>query len=287
MNGKYLNLSNKVEDYIVEILEAISDIAHDLNLKFFVIGAIARDVIFTNGYNVPTGRATNDIDLGICMGTWDTYDTFVNRLHIEKKFAKTKVKHKYLYRDFPVDIIPFGDITTSLKVLKWPQDEDKEMNLLGFEEAYENAIIVNLQENPLLEIPFVSPVGYAILKLISWDDRKNQAKRDAQDLFLVIKDYANLGNEKRLYEMNEIFEQEDFDYEIGSAMLLGYDIATIASDMTLTKIIKILREEISGSNDYRLVEDMLSLGFDNTDQFKLILILLRSLLKGIGLKKPI
>ena len=43
----------------------------------------------------------------------------------------------------------------------------------------------------------------------SWADRNNEIK-DAHDLRLVISNYADLGNEERIYEVDEILNQEDF-----------------------------------------------------------------------------
>jgi predicted nucleotidyltransferase len=284
MKEKYLKLKNKIEDHIIEVLESVSNIANEMKMEYFVVGATARDIIFTYVYSIATGLATKDIDLGVCLATWDAYDAFVERLCSEKEFTPTDVKHKFLYKGFPVDMIPFGGIANADKLIKWPEEKDREMNLTGFEEAYQDAIIIQLRDDPLLEIPVVSPRGYAILKLISWNDRKDQTKKDAQDLLLVIKNYAYLGNDERIYEIEEIFDQEDFDYIEGSATLLGYDIATIANEKTLRKVIEILEADISGTTDYRLVQDMFTLDIDNIDQFESNMKLLHAVKKGCDLK---
>ncbi len=284
MKEKYLKLKNKIEDHIIEVLESVSNIANEMKMEYFVVGATARDIIFTYVYSIATGLATKDIDLGVCLATWDAYDAFVERLCSEKEFTPTDVKHKFLYKGFPVDMIPFGGIANADKLIKWPEEKDREMNLTGFEEAYQDAIIIQLRDDPLLEIPVVSPRGYAILKLISWNDRKDQTKKDAQDLLLVIKNYAYLGNDERIYEIEEIFDQEDFDYIEGSATLLGYDIATIANEKTLKKVIEILEADISGTTDYRLVQDMFTLDIDNIGQFESNMKLLRAVKKGCDLK---
>ncbi len=67
MNENLLDLSEKIDGFTVEILDTIADVAESLKVPFFVVGAMARDIILTQGYGIETGRATQDIDFG-CTG---------------------------------------------------------------------------------------------------------------------------------------------------------------------------------------------------------------------------
>lgn len=281
MKRNLLKLTNKVESGITIILEKILIVAKELNVQFFVVGAIARDIVFTNIYGVQTGRATNDIDLGINLESWKHYDAFINKLCSDSKFAPTDIVHRFKYDKYLVDIIPFGKISDSEKKILWPPDKTREMNLLGFEEAYNDSSLVRLRENPALDILFVSPLGFAILKLFSWIDRNDKIK-DAHDLRLVICNYADLGNEKRIYEVDEILKQEDFDYQMAGAMLLGHDITKIATSQTINKVIDILNNETGQSASYKLIEHMLVL--NSEAQFDFYLNLLQSVKNGIKIK---
>jgi predicted nucleotidyltransferase len=211
MNNTYLNLSTKIEKEILAILKAVNSIARDLGLDFFVFGATARDIIFKYGYNIPAGRATQDIDLAVNLRTWDQYDQFCKELCEKAKFRSTKTIHRFEYDNYPVDIIPFGAISDKSKNILWPPDKKTTMKLTGFEEAYKNSILVLVNEKPRLEIPIVSPTGFALLKLLSWSDGENRNYKDAYDLNLVIRYYDSLGNEDRIYEFDSILNQDEFE----------------------------------------------------------------------------
>ena len=281
MNKKLLKIINEVEPEITIILEKLKNAAYELNVEFFVVGAMARDIIFTHCYGIQTGRATYDIDVGVNLASWDHYDALIKKLCSDTNFTSTKVVHRFEYNKYPVDIIPFGQISDKTKKIHWPPDQSKEINLIGFEEAFTDSVIVRLREDPVLDIPIVSPLGFTLLKIFSWADR-NDGMRDAYDLRLVICNYADLGNEERIYEVDEILNQEDFDYQMAGAMLLGYDIASLASDQTLTKVIEIIEKESGKTGSYKLIENMLIL--DPETEFDFNLRLLKFLKKGIFIK---
>jgi hypothetical protein len=46
MNKKFLRITDKLETEIIIILEKLFNTAHELNIDFFVVGAIGRDIIF-------------------------------------------------------------------------------------------------------------------------------------------------------------------------------------------------------------------------------------------------
>ena len=73
MSGNLLDLSGKIDIFTVELFETISNVAVSINVPFFVVGATARDMILTHGYDIQTIRATNDIDFGVQVSDWDQY----------------------------------------------------------------------------------------------------------------------------------------------------------------------------------------------------------------------
>ena len=64
MKEKLIDLSEKIDGFTIELFERISEVAESLKVPFFVVGAMARDIILTHGYGIETGRATQDIDFG-------------------------------------------------------------------------------------------------------------------------------------------------------------------------------------------------------------------------------
>lgn len=56
-----------------------------------------------------------------------------------------------------VDILPFGEIVDSECKIKLQPHEDTELNLLGFDEAYANAIPVIISSDPFVEVKIALP----------------------------------------------------------------------------------------------------------------------------------
>ena len=132
------------------------------------------------------------------------------------------------------------------------------MNVMGFEDAYRNALIVRLSDNPLLDIQFATPAGLAVLKTIAWQDRSPDGSRDAQDLAYLMSNYLDAGNQKRLYnDHGDLLDVDDFDYIRSGAQLLGRDMAKMMLPETREVVVQILGHETDSSKRHRLVEDMM------------------------------
>ena len=91
--------------------------------------------------------------MGVNLESWDHYYAFTKKLCSDTKFVPAEILHRFEYNEYPVDIIPFGKISDRTKKILWPPDQTREMNLLGFEEAFFDSIIVRLREDPVLDIP--------------------------------------------------------------------------------------------------------------------------------------
>lgn len=74
MRRNLLNLSGKIDSLTIELFEDIANVAESMNIPFFVVGATARDIIFTNGFGIPTTRATNDVDLAVKVTNWGQHE---------------------------------------------------------------------------------------------------------------------------------------------------------------------------------------------------------------------
>ena len=223
MNENFLDLSEKIDSNALEALSLVAQIAESLNARFFVAGATARDAILKLGYDINTGRATVDLDLGVQVADWDHYDKLKEGLVATGRFHATREIHRLMYNDqIPLDFLPFGAIADSGGHLSWPPEHGVSMSVLGFEESYRHSLVVRLSSNPNLDIRFASVAGLALMKIISWNDRRLTSAKDATDLALIIHNYALAGNEKRLFdEVADLFESEEFDYEKAGARLLG------------------------------------------------------------------
>jgi len=96
-----------------------------------------------------------------------------------------------------IDIIPFGAISDKNHLIEWPSQETV-MHVIGFEETYKHAQIVRLRSKPVLDVKLVTLPGLAVMKIFSWNDKYPKRKKDATDLFLVIRYYSDAGNFERI-----------------------------------------------------------------------------------------
>ncbi len=231
MMQKSLNLSGKISNQILEVLEAISNIAVSLGILFFVVGAAARDIFLYYGFDISIKRATQDIDLGVMVESWKKFGLLKESMLGSGLFVKDKKEpQRFYYKGgFPVDIVPFGQISEPNAIISWPESNGVEMNTLGFKESYDNSVLIRLKTDPVFEIRFASLAGLATMKIISWKDNYPFRSKDAKDFEYIMRNYIDTGNYERVYdgEESDLLKVDDPDYEGISARLLGRDVATI------------------------------------------------------------
>jgi predicted nucleotidyltransferase len=192
---------------------------------------MARDLVLVHAFGLPAGRATKDIDFGIAVENWDQFQALKTRLVETGEFrAAPKEVHRLYWIDpgaqvtIPLDAIPFGGITSADQRIAWPPSAGFVMNVAGFEEALNSAMHLRAEDG--FVIPVASIAGLAALKLIAWQDRRNENNKDATDLYCLVRCYADAGNLDRLYEQEmALLEATGFDLELAGAELLGRDTA--------------------------------------------------------------
>lgn len=283
MSNNLLDLSAKIDHSMVEVFEAVATVTAAKGIRYFVVGATARDMILSYGYGIESRRATVDVDLGVEVADWAEFHTLKNGLIATGQFKPSRSMHRLVYNDsLPIDIVPFGPLENMNKEISWPPDHSIRMNVMGFEDAYRGAQRVRLRSEPALDIPFATPAGLAVMKVIAWNDRSPHGGKDAGDLAFLIRTYLDAGNQDRLAnELPDLLDEDDFDYERASARLLGRDMARILSPATKSVILDILDRETKEQSQYRLVGDMMKGDAVGGDTFETYLMLLQALKGGI------
>jgi predicted nucleotidyltransferase len=97
------------------------------------------------------------------------------------------------------------------------------MKMLGYREASATAVKVRMPGDLIVNV--VSLPALAIMKLVAWTERRHTApKKDAYDLWLLLRNYSDAGNQERLYgDALHLVDAQNFDYESAGAWLLGSD----------------------------------------------------------------
>lgn len=225
---------------------------------WFLTGATARDLLFQHGYGIQTGRQTQDVDFAVMVGSWEIFQAMRARLIASHDFTEVKgLLHRLNFSGgIVVDLMPFGAIERQDRTIAWPPDQTTVMGVFGFREVLSSTIRLSLPQG--VEVPVVSIAGFALLKLAAWVDRSTtQPGKDAPDLALALRHYLDAGNGDRLYtDAAHLLEEDDFDYEVAGAWLLGHDMAALLSKEGWKRIAALLEQESNPKGRLSLVGDM-------------------------------
>lgn len=209
----------------------LSELVRDLRQaapahEALIVGAMARDLLLHYGSGVRVTRATTDVDLAFAVADWEEFNALRQALIDSRSFTPSpSATHKLVHRErLAIDLIPFGEVEDAAGQILWPADESL-MSVLGYREAHATGVELLLPGGQ--RIRAVSLPMLATLKVIAWAERHTtQPRKDAADLFLVLRNYLSQGNSERLYsEAPHLLESDAFDYDVAGAWLAGRDAA--------------------------------------------------------------
>jgi len=207
-----------------------------LDVKFFIIGATARDIIMEI-HGEESGRRTYDLDIAIAIDQWEEYSIIEKEITILLNFKKScQQQQRFLYlNEFQLDIVPYGGIATIDNKIFWPPDQSFAMSVLGFQEAEKDLVRVKIDDT--FEIEIVSLTGIFILKLVAWKDRHLQGNKDADDMAFIILNYLSIYEERAVKEhYEETYGINDFSIIKAGSALLGIDINNLISTDISNKV---------------------------------------------------
>jgi predicted nucleotidyltransferase len=251
----YVPAERSPEPDLVDLLRLVHNISKTLNVGYFVVGAMARDLILHHVFGHKTSRLTRDVDLGIRVNDWNQFHALKTALIQTGQFSTiAKMEHRLLFHQgqMPLDLLPFGEIQTPTATIEWPPKGDIVMNLVGYAEASQAALNIEIVGG--LTIAVTSLPSLAILKLVAWNERHSITAKDASDLLVLLKSYASAGNMDRLYEHEvQMLVEYKHDPDLTGAALLGKDAALVCSPAAGKIILRILSTQ---SMKQRLIDQM-------------------------------
>jgi len=279
-----LNLSGKIDPQTVTVFEIVGCVIAELGMPYVVVGATARDLILHYGHGAAIRRATQDVDFAIEVPDWPAFEVLGRKL-CEQGFRTTGARHRLISpSDVVVDIVPFGQLEEEGASIKWPPKGEVVMNVLGFQEACDNAEWVRIQESPELDVPVATPAGMSLLKIIAWTDRAGDLRRkDATDLAYLLSTYEKIPRVTDILygEGTQVMERYDWDITQSSAHLLGQHAHSIAQDNTRSEIARFVKGEFGGRNPESLIDEMCAQRMDS--QYERNKQLLSAFLAGFGI----
>lgn len=228
----------------LKVIGEIRQVADELEVPVFVVGAVARIILLENVHGLNAGRATTDVDFAFAVDNWEQFQKLKATLLANPSFTTPEhVAHRLYFRSpelehsYKVDLIPFGGVETSPDTVGWPPDMMIMLNVAGFGDAFAAAESVDV--SPGLQILVASLPGITVLKLFAWSDRRHENSKDALDLLTLLRRYHEAGNENRIYEDSSalaVLEAVGYDPELAGAWLLGNDVSTMVSASTLSDL---------------------------------------------------
>jgi predicted nucleotidyltransferase len=227
-----------------------------------LVGAAARDVLLVHAHGVEVERATEDTDLALAVRSWEAFLSLRETLIASGGFTADGPPHRIRFGDQRLDMIPFGGLERPDRSIAWPTEGAEVMSVAGLIEALATAVAVRLPGGDSID---VAPLpALAVLKIWAWTDRRYTAPgKDASDIWMFLRHYAEAGNQDRLYgeEGMDGLAAFGFDLEAAGAWLLGKDARVVLAHgpdpgWSLESLDAILRPEVDPDGALRLVGHM-------------------------------
>jgi predicted nucleotidyltransferase len=213
------------------VLADLKSIFEPLGLPIMLVGAGARILIFDQIYE-QQGRLTEDLDIVTRIPDWLTFEAVTQAMTRSElaQFQATRIPHRFRHRitGFMVDVVPFGPISDPDQLLRW-QDGNQIMNVVGLQEALNHAVVLDN-----VAIPVVSLPAFIVLKLLAWNDRRQD--KDKKDIEFILEHYQDY---ERVYADAALCEKladEEIQLLNASIYLLGKDIRAIFRPQTLAQL---------------------------------------------------
>lgn len=228
-----------IDPNVVAALRVLAQVLPADGRSFVLIGAMVPQLLIDlrQGHGF-SSRMTHDADTLVKVASWEDFHRLGRRLS-EAGFRQGPAPHEFrLGEDVRLDLIPFGPGLVKEDRLVWPKTEI-EMSTLGIEEAFECAKSEELA--PGLSLPVVPIPGLVLLKIVAYQDRPEERKRDLTDVVFCFEHYEEVLEGSRRFDLTGVtVDGHPVQFEEAGAYLLGIDVAKLARPKSLVAVRKFL-----------------------------------------------
>lgn len=248
---------------LVELLRKLSVSFNRMHREFYVIGATARDIILKQVVGSESKRRTMDLDIAIAIPNWEAFAEVQDVLVADGVEKSRDFKQRFYYREYELDIVPYGNVAKENDIIYWPPEEDIAMSVKGFDEVLSNSITVSIDNE--FSVKIASLHGLFVLKLDAWVDRNLVTSKDAEDMSFILQNYFMANMDRGIH--SEVYDWEDFQEYVVGAYWIAFDIANLLKKEHLTYYIDIIKDELKKEEESRLinqiVENTRNVNYDN------------------------
>ena len=226
-----MNWNNAIEGELKGVLQTLQNAFAELQIDYFVIGAVARDI--WNAESGRTSRRTKDIDFAVFVGKRDEYEAIKQHLIKREKYRDTRTNSFVLLTPggVQVDILPFGGIENDGEVRVEGKGLTK-IRVEGMLEVFETGTKPVIAENGR-EFQVASLAAITLLKLIAYDDRPEVRQKDAGDIANILQHFFDLQAEMIYDEHKDLFDLGE-----GNVEHTTEEVAAIVVGREIKKIIE-------------------------------------------------
>jgi predicted nucleotidyltransferase len=256
-----MNWNNAIAGELREVLETLQNTFDNLQIDFFIIGAVARDIWYAESGR--TSRRTKDIDFAVFVGNRNEYEVIKQHLREKEGYRDTRGNSFVLLtpRGTQVDILPFGGIENDGESQNSGQGLTN-IRVEGMHEVFE-AGTKPVTASTGREFQVASLPAIILLKLIAYDDRPEERQKDARDIANILESYFELQSNLIYDYHNDLFavgeaEQEQLVLEEVAAKVVGREIKKIihANDLLLHRVQTIIARLRAEGEDGAFVRAM-------------------------------
>lgn len=279
-----INFDQIRQGNLQELFTVLEVELQNLDIDFYLIGAVARDIWLTALHDIPASRITRDLDLALLLSSEEQYQLLRQRLIETGRFTTSRGNsYTVVFEDGrPVDLLPFGAISMEGSVnVVGPGLTDIRVD--GFEEVFEAGTqVVTVNGNPYRVCTLA---GIVILKLIAYDDRPEHRPKDILDISFILEHYFDIA-EAEIYERHDdLFDWPDFDMGKAAARVMGRQMQPIirrSSELQI-RIETILDRQLEVGEESKIAE---WLGRETRWSIKYALAIIEQLREGLRDELP-
>ncbi len=232
--------------HLKNIIKDVQIASSLLEIDFFGVGALARNIWYVSNNQHP--RGTKDVDFGIYVSNSKKYNQLKNKLIDDFSYIPVSTNPFCLISPYkiPLDLLPFGEIEQNGKILI----EGKglvSINLDGFSETYTNGLIITEIEEDTIKVCSIPSV--VLLKLIAFDDRPDNRPNDPVDIDSILKHYPSIETDLIWGEYFALYNDDITHEEVG-IKVLGYEISKLMlrNKKLTNRILNILNRAIKSES---------------------------------------
>lgn len=238
---------------LLELLRKLTDNFNKMGREFYVIGATARDIVMQQLLDTESRRRTRDLDIAIAIPDWDTFEEVKQKLIADGFEKSMDMQQRFFYRDYELDIVPYGIVAKEDDNIYWPPEEIVAMSVKGFDEVLSEAITVSIDDE--FKVKIASLHGLFLLKLNAWLDRNAKTSKDAEDMSFILSNYFIANLDREIHQ--EVYDWENFDEYIVGGYWLAHDLVTLLNVNQLNYYKEVIDGELAKQEESQLVNQMI------------------------------